>query len=251
MAGATFQALLMVGGVAAACDTYFNSTVLLLGFDGANGSTGAPGMTDESFAAHGTPPVGTGVVGAAQISTARSVFGGSSLLLDGTSAFVGFGDHADWNLSNQRFTLECRIYSTDISATYHFIIGQWGAAGVLGWQLWHNGTSLQFMCSDDGTTNRTLATTTIAANTWYAVAVDFDGTKYRMYLNGAMVSSSTTLYTFHDSIVDILIGANANSGFRFYFTGNVEELRLTKGVARYASDSGYTVPITAFPRVAC
>jgi hypothetical protein len=28
----------------------------------------------------------------------------------------------------------------------------------------------------------------------------------------------------------------------------MEELRITKGVARYASDSGYAVPTAAFPR---
>jgi hypothetical protein len=33
--------------------------------------------------------------------------------------------------------------------------------------------------------------------------------------------------------------------------GDLDELRITKGVARYASDSGFVVPTAAFPRVAC
>jgi hypothetical protein len=31
----------------------------------------------------------------------------------------------------------------------------------------------------------------------------------------------------------------------------MDELRITKGVARYANDSGFAVPTSAFPRVAC
>ena len=31
-------------------------------------------------------------------------------------------------------------------------------------------------------------------------------------------------------------------------TGWIDELRITKGVARYDSDSGFTVPTAAFPR---
>ena len=36
MSGVTHQALLMIGG-AAACDPYYYNTVLLMGFEGANG----------------------------------------------------------------------------------------------------------------------------------------------------------------------------------------------------------------------
>ena len=68
---------------AIACDPYFANTVLLMGYEGADASTGAPGMTDESPAAHGTATV----TGAAQIDTAQFKFGTSSLLLAGDRRF--------------------------------------------------------------------------------------------------------------------------------------------------------------------
>ncbi len=35
---------------------------------------------------------------------------------------------------------------------------------------------------------------------------------------------------------------------KHFLIGWLDELRITKGVARYASDGGFTVPTAAFPR---
>jgi Concanavalin A-like lectin/glucanases superfamily len=217
---------------------------LLMGFDDVNNSTGSPGMTDESPAAHGDATLG----GAAKTSTAQSVFSGSSLALDGSSAYIVYGDHADWDLSNQSFTLECRIYTTTISGT-HFIVGQWFSTGFEAWQLRLDGSTLRFDLAEFSNATHTVATsaTTISTNTWYAVAVDFDGSKYRMYLDGVMVGSSATPYTMKNVSEYLSIGALVN-GPQFFWSGYVDELRLTVGLARYASDGGYSVATSPFPR---
>jgi hypothetical protein len=88
---------------------------------------------------------------------------------------------------------------------------------------------------------------TVATNVWQHVCADFDGAKYRLYLNGAMVASSTTLVSIFNPAKPLAVGANSDNAF--IFSGNIDELRLTKGMARYASDSGFTVPAAAFPRV--
>jgi len=225
-------------------DAVFSNVKLLMGFNGADGSTGSPGMTDESGAAHGTATV----TGAAQIDTAQSVFGGSSYLGDGSSSYISFADHADWNLANQPFTLEFRVRTTTVSGT-QFVIGQWSAGGNLGWVSYFDNATLQFIASADAVNGLFTLTATLAANTWYAIAIDFDGSKYRMYKDGVMTSSATGSYTIFNSTNPLLIGANNNASFRFYLNGWIDELRLTKGTARYASDSGYTVATSAFPRI--
>lgn len=229
-------------GPIAATDPYWTSVKLLMGFNGANASTGAPGMTDESSAAHGN----ASVTNQAQISTAQSQFGGSSLLLDGTNDLVSFADHADWNLSNQQFTLECWIRPVNVSSI-GFIIDQWQGPNN-GWTFYQNSAALEFHCGTTGSNDVAIIVTgnVLTANTWHALAVDFNGIKYRMYLNGTMVGSSTTLQTFFNSASALCIGANSSSTFSF--NGWIDELRLTVGVARYASDGGYTVTTTAFPR---
>jgi hypothetical protein len=82
---------------------------------------------------------------------------------------------------------------------------------------------------------------------WYFIAIDFDGTKYRAYSNGVMIGSSTTLRAIFNPGNKLGIGANStNTGF--WLDGWLDELRITKGVARYASDAGFAVPTAAFPR---
>ena len=61
-------------------DVHFPKVKLLLPFDGSNGATST---TDSSNTNNSVTFAGT-----AQISTAQSKFGGSSLLLDGNSDYV-------------------------------------------------------------------------------------------------------------------------------------------------------------------
>ena len=225
-------------------DPHFGQVVLLMGYEGANGSTGAPGMTDESPSVHGN----ANVVGAAQISTTQEKFGASSLSLNGTNSQINFAYSNDWNLGAGPFTIECWIYPTTISGT-QFIVGPWQAAPNLGWTLVINGPNIEFHLSTTGSDNLApvINLSSITANTWYSVAVDYDGIKYRMYVNGTTVSTSATTHTIYNPSLAIGIGANS-SGNGSFLAGYIDELRITKGFARYASDSGYTVPASAFPR---
>lgn len=68
-----------------------------------------------------------------------------------------------------------------------------------------------------------------------------------MYLNGVIVASSTTHRTINPSGAVLSIGGDGNTT-NFNFNGWIDEVRITKGVARYASDAGFTVPTAAFPR---
>ncbi len=230
-------------GSGPASDPNFSSVKLLLGFNGADGANSGAVITDESGSAHGAATIH----GDIQADTAQSVFGGSSLLMDGTADWMTWPDSADFNLSNSSFTLECRIRTTTVATGPFFIISQWQATPNLGWAFNLSGSTLRLSISTTGTDNLVdLSGGTLSTNTWYAVCIDFDGTKYRLYVDGTMVGSSTTLRTIHDSSLVLSIGANSLGSFAW--NGWIDELRLTLGVARYASDSGYTVATAAFPR---
>ena len=215
-------------------DPNFSSVKLLMGFDGTNGSFGgAPGFSDESSAAHGVATSNN-----SSISTAQFVFGVSSVTKSLIGAYMFFGDSTDWSFSTGAFTVECWIRPNAVSGT-QWIVGK--DSGGTAWSFVLSGTSLVFKI---GATT-VLTGGTISATTWTAVCVDFDGTKYRLYAGGAMVNSSTSLVTVGTGGTLLLIGS-ANSGSEFF--GYIDELRLTKGVGRYANDSGYTVAAAAFPR---
>lgn len=220
-------------------DLFFANVKLLMGFNGANASTGAPGMTDESSVARGNATVN----GSAQISTTQAVFGGSSLSTPVSGSFLSYADSADWYFSNQPFTIELRMYPTSLGG---FLVAQW--LGNPSWTININANVLTVNFSTNGADNNAdlVSATPLSVNTWYVVCLDFDGTKYRLYQNGVMVASSTTIRNLNNSTDPLSIGATA-SGTAPY-AGYIDELRITKGTARYASDSGYTVAASAFPR---
>lgn len=69
----------------------------------------------------------------------------------------------------------------------------------------------------------------------------------RLYFNGTMVASKAGATGENADIASTMgIGRAANGGIAFQ--GHIDEVRITKGVARYASDAGFTVPAAAFPR---
>jgi hypothetical protein len=240
--------LLGVGGASGsrlAADPHIASTKLLLGFEDADGATGAPGMTDESAAARGNATV----TGNAQIDTAQFKFGAASLLLDGTGDKIAFADSADWEFSGE-FTIEmwARWNTRPVLAT----MMAHGASSVsYGWWLnSNNAGTLRFRFDDngDGTPLHDISSsTTVNTGTWYHVAIDRDAAgKLRLYIDGVMRGSkSSATGTSFNSTGTLDIG---EIGTSFPFDGWLDEVRITPGVARYASDSGFSVPTAAFPR---
>jgi hypothetical protein len=232
--------------VSGPADPSWSNVVLLMGFEGANGSTGAPGMNDESPVARG---VATVAGGGAMISTAQKKFGSSSLSLNGASS-ITFPDSNDFNFGAGKFTVECWFNTSTVAGGNYFMICQWDATLTSeGWALWVQGAIPSWNISTTGTDNifQLNANQSILTGVWHLASVDYDGVKYRFYLDGVMTMSSTTPETIFNSVNKLVIGSeNANSNY--FFTGYIDEVRVTKGVARYASDSGFTVPTAAFPR---
>lgn len=222
-------------------DLYWSNVVLLCGFNGVAGSTGAPGMTDESSAAHGNATVS----GSAQIDTSQSVFGGSALLLDGSGDYVTFPDSADWDFDTGAFTIEGR-FRFAATPTNCILLTQWSG----GWAFWFEAGKLVFKPgSGTDSTNYTWSPT---LNQWFSIAIDRDASSVaRIYVDGIMVSKTTGFTrNLTGSTAVLCVGSLAPAGFgnSYDLNGWVDELRITKGVARYASDGGYTVPAAAFPR---
>lgn len=235
------------GGGSGGHDPNFADVVLLMGFEGLNNTFGAPGFSDESSLAHGV--MSGGAASFACVSTARKKFGSSSLLVNGDVPY--YPNSSDWHLGSGSFTIETFIYPTALSGSsgVQQIIGQWQNAPNLGWIFFLNNQGLSWYVSTTGTDINTDLNTSnvIPNNTWTHVCVDYDGTKYRMYIDGVMVASSTTARNIFASTLNLAIGgASALSAFFYY--GNMDELRITKGLARYADDSGFTIPSAAFPR---
>jgi hypothetical protein len=223
-----------------ASDPYFSSVVFLSGFEGADGSTSA--FTEESPVARTVTPFN-----GAEIDTAQSKFGSSSILLPTSGTpWLQCTDSNDWAFGSGDFTIEGFIrFSTP--STFNGIAGQYTAGQISWWfQYVNTGTKhLEFGWSTNGSSVSTQAGNwTHSTGVWYHGCVDRSSGTQRIYLDGSMLSKVTNSDTLFNSTTNMLVGAVNNQQLR----GWLDEFRITKGVARYASDSGFTVPTLAYPR---
>jgi len=218
-------------------DVSFPLTTLLLPFDGANGATTT---SDSSGSNHSVTFAGT-----AQISTSRSKFGASSLLLDGNSDYVNISAHSGFDFGTGDFTVECWVYAETTSAYYPSFF-----SSVTGWSSGaachrydnsgqSNKFSLHFWPSDPflSTTN------TFSHDTWYHYALTRSGNTWRMFIDGVQEASGTNSGSYNMGLGGLRVGQSVWDGANGYFKGNVDDIKLTKGIARYTS--AFTPPTAA------
>lgn len=234
-------------------DPDISSVVLLAGFDGEDGATA---YSDESPAAHGAFAFN----GAAQLDTARKKFGSASLLTDGsTSDFLTLADHADWDLGSGEFTIECWA-NWDVlpSAAGGFLISQWlGAGDQRGWALsfGHTNGDFRFTYTTDGTSGTSVTVASGAddgfvVDTWDHVAVVRDVNTLRIFVKGIQTTTADlTGVTIFNSNTNLIVSAIDNTGGGPMGEDSdawLDEIRVTKGVARYTTN--FTPPTAIFPR---
>ena len=228
-------------------DAHFPKVEALLPFDGTNGATST---TDSSNSNH-TVTFG----GDAEISTAQSKFGGSSLSLDGNGDYVDLPQSTNQFVSDD-FTIEFwfRINSGAGSETVglfgsYYTVGG-GKGIIMASHPSYPSVYFQWMYgsgsgTDWGYLNKTQGTrTSLSNNTWYHVAVTRSGNTWRLFLNGTQEDSVTQSDQMTDAGSTTRIGnygpsATATDGL----DGYIEDFRITKGLARYTSN--FTAPTSA------
>ena len=213
-------------------DVYFPQTKLLLPFDGSNGATAT---SDSSGSNHSVTFVGT-----AQISTSRSKFGASSLLLDGDSDYINMAAHSGLDFGTGDFTVECWVYAETTSANYPSFL-----SSVTGWSSGASshrydntgqGNKFSFHLNGASPADPFLTTpNTFSHDTWYHYALTRSGNTWRMFINGALEVSGTNSGSYNMGLGGLRVGQANWDGANGYFKGNVDDIRLTKGLARYTS----------------
>ena len=213
-------------------DQDYRNVSLLLHGDGANGSTT---IVDNSP----TPKTVT-AVGNAQISTAQSKFGGSSIAFDGTGDYLTIPASADFSFGTENFTVEFWYYhlggtdkglfanNSGSGVGVNFLVGALGSFRI------YNGTSggnvADFSASP-------------ALNTWQHVAVVRQSGTVTLYVNGAASGTANWAGVNAGNVATFSVGA-AYGNARFA-NGYMDEFRVTKNIARYTSN--FTPPTAPFP----
>ena len=188
-------------------------TKLLMHFDGPNNSTVFKDSSKygHTFTAYGSPI----------ISTAQSMFGGSSLYLQSASFLDSNG--AGWNIGAKDFTAECWAYWTSSKNRYCIDASYSTGNGfrVNGWDSFGANIGNAFI----GSVN-------VSRNMWHHIAITRTGGTARFFVNGALIGSisDSTLINIPVLRIGGRIGDNTNE-----FPGYIDEFRLSVGIARYTA----------------
>ena len=149
-------------------------TKLLLHNRGIDGSTV---FTDDSPSAH----IGT-AIGNAQIDTAQSKFGGSSLLLDGTGDCAQFLDSPDWDFGTNDMAFDFWVRFNAIGG-YQCFIGR-PTSGSSYMYFAYEGGGIRIRDYPGGFDVNFGAIWTPVVDTWYHIAITRDGNNWRFFANG-------------------------------------------------------------------
>ena len=210
-------------------DEYYSSCSLLLHFSGSNSST--------TFTDNSPSPITVTSNNGASISTAQSKFGGSSGLFDGTNDYLTTNTSVNLTLASENFTIEGWFYFINGTAnSYGPILGNyssWGANAVyFGKHLNGSGKMQLFVVNYSNPSALLTDPTALTNNQWIHFAIVRNGSDWTMYRDGVSVATAT--YSGVTSTTNFFyIGA---SGDGVYFNGYMDELRITKGVARYTGN---------------
>jgi phage gp46-like protein len=205
--------------------------VLLLHFDDVNGSTN---FVDSSGRAH----VAT-AHGSAQISTAQSKFGGSSLLLNGTTDYINLDGGTDFNLGTGDFTVDCWAYVPAISGQRAYF--SWhDSTNTNTWiDLLSNSSLLQLRYGPSGSTIVSIAG--VVAGSWQHIAVTRASGTFYLFSNGTLLGSGPNAIS-----VTLTLGPYIGGQFNnlFFFNGYIDEFRVVKGRAAWTAN--FTPPTAPY-----
>ena len=196
-------------------DPYASNVSLHLKMDGANGSTT---FTDSSPNALAVTAVGN-----AQISTTQSRYNGSAGYFDGVGDYLS-ATSTQLDFSTGDFTIEFWFYASSTSGTQMLFESGTGVPNDLQ-ILIYNGT-VSFGVGGGSNT----VSLSVSGLQWNHIACVKSGTSLFFFLNGS-VSSSTTQTI--NSKTAVYIGSRSNGSISF--NGYIDNLKITKGVARYTS----------------
>ena len=220
-------------GTATVGDLHFPKVKLLLPFDGSNGATST---TDSSNTNNSVTFAGT-----AQISTAQSKFGGSSLLLDGNSDYLEV-TNSELDLDGATCTIEFWVYLLGGVGSHICFYSDYSGASS-GISIEKNSSNvIKANLSGDGAD--ITGTTTMSTGQWYHVALSGSDGSYKLFLNGTQEGSTATgSITNGHNTKKIGVFWYSGGGYIRYWNGYLEDFRITKGLARYTSN--FTPPTSA------
>lgn len=173
-------------------------------------------------------------------------FGGSSIYFDGTGDYITMPSNVAFQFGTSDFTVEGWFYPTSIANN-----GVIQISSTVGGLQANNTTNVAISVVSGQLSiyaaSATYTGSSIAANTWYNVAVVRNSGVTKVYLNGSLITSfgisgaitDTTNYAGTYCVV------GGYSSTATLWNGYLDDIRITKGIARYTTN--FVPPNSPFP----
>ncbi len=222
-------------------DTYWEQTALAMHMDGVNNSTSFVDMKGKTVTA----------IGNVKISTAQSIFGGASAVFDGSGDYLSVPNSADLNFGASNFTVEFWVFFPVVpgAGTYQvFVSKRYASSSDNGWFVNIGGTEgLGFSYSTTGVNQiANYRSWSPVANTWYHVEIVRSGASLLFFVNGVQLGGAVSIGadSIYASTSALAVGAGSAVAPSSYLNAYIDDLRITKGVARHTAN--FTPPASRF-----
>ncbi|MFZ5980319.1 MAG: LamG-like jellyroll fold domain-containing protein, partial [Candidatus Zixiibacteriota bacterium] len=164
----------------------------------------------------------------------QAKIGQTSMYFDGTGDYLSLADSDDWNFGSGDFTVDTWVYATSWD-NYDGIVAKWhsvtdasrdwaiiAASGVINF-AWHTGSG----------TGGIAGVSALSTNAWHHIAAVRNGSDMKLYVDGSEYATGS-ITTIRDSAVVLDIGSYSDPNY--YFNGYIDEVRVSKGVARWTAN---------------
>jgi hypothetical protein len=184
-------------------------------------------------------------VGNAQISTSVVKYGTGSIYFDGSSSGLAFyANLQNLQFSTGDFTIECWVNKTaNGTNAYDAVVGLGSTVNATqGWYLEvSTSRGIYFVINNTSVSYATW----VNDGLWHHIAVTRSSGTVYIFKDGVLLTSGSLSTTVPTTATAARVGNYYNGSTNYYFNGYIDELRITKGYARYTAS--FTAPIAPFP----
>jgi hypothetical protein len=209
------------------------NTVLLLHCNGADTSTT---FTDSSDFGHVVT-----VTGNAQIDTSASKFGGASAQFDGSGDRLNLDGSADFAFGTDDFTIDMWVYHTSSATNMIYDSTPSGGGSGVYPKIYISNNRPAYEASDGSIL---ITNNTVSQNVFNHYAVVRRSGETTFYLNGVVQGTATDTNDYSNGASRPQIGSSGTSPGSADFNGRIDELRVSKGIARWSTS--FTPPTSAY-----
>jgi hypothetical protein len=167
-------------------------------------------------------------VGNAQISTAQSRFGGSSISFNGTNSYLQLPSNQTFSMGSSDWTVEMWLYPNNVSNLQGLL-----SFGSNSWRLFLSASGLWYLSGSSSVIQTSQSI--ISTGQWYHIAICRSGLatgNIKMFLNGSQVGAAGSDNTNYAAATAFIGSEGAGS----YLNGFIDDLRVTRGFARYTAN---------------